>query len=177
MGWLSSTAWPTRTAIRDHVRSELIESGNIIKKDALVGNHYWAAVTAKDGRTCIFLALLRSDGPNYGWGYKDMDEFSGPYETDIPLSVLNAADPLDRFTDYGPGLGYAKSFREKAYAAISEKSRRKGLLKGLKPGDVVTLANTKANPFTIVTIEPLRGYGADGMLYRLPKSRLSSVGV
>lgn len=197
MGWLFSESWPTASAMRDHLRDELRTSGYEIVKDALVayGRRYYAAVkftgtekTAPDypglGKTSIFVALLAKHGGDYpGWGYKDMGESSGPNEVDCPLSVLDAASPVEELYT-GSSLEWATNWRARVRAHWASKTASRATVKTLKPGDKVWLKNTRDNPFTI-TERPawhpgrgagkLYGYGASGGFYRLPKTRIERV--
>lgn len=194
MGWLFSESWPTASAMRDHLRKELRHSGYEIVKDALTsyGRHYYAAVKflgrpetdpscAGLGKTGIFVALLDRD-PSSGWGYKDMSETMGPCEVDCPLSVLDAADPIDVVYSDWPdtpegGRAWARGWREKVRAYHAEKAASRATAKALKPGDRVWLKRTKDNPFTIASVDgrKLRGYGASGVLYRLPRTKIERV--
>lgn len=111
MGWLfMNDAGANKATLVQRFRAPgYWNDGAELLADRVVGNHYWAAVKRLDGehagRVFIFLALMKSGGPNSGWGYKDMDETIGPFYYDCPLALLNmATDP-----PYGP---YAAEWRQ-----------------------------------------------------------------
>lgn len=200
MGWLYSSGWPTASAVRDHLREQLTAGGSVIKKDALVayGHRYYAAVTnAKDGKTSVFCALINGDKrdgyPSYG--YKDMNEFMGPCDVDCPLSVLDAADPLDsrEAWGYGPepaprpsgnvqgdGFTWATEWRKRVRAYWAAKATSRAAAKTLKSGDRVWIRNAAGNPFKVYTYTSgtgsVRLYDANGRgPYRVPVTRIERV--
>lgn len=64
-------------------------------KNRRVGNNLWCLVRWSDGSTLIRLEKLqayREKGEPTDWGYKSIDECSGPSEVNCPLSLLKAAD-------------------------------------------------------------------------------------
>ena len=75
----------------------------------VVGNHFWGLVeTIATGKKYIWLGLMMGGGRDSGWGYKSLDEFSGPYHYDCPLSLLDQASELED----GKG-GFAANWRLK----------------------------------------------------------------
>lgn len=61
-------------------------------RHSVVGNHLWTLLECPDGRITIALDLMAGGGKQgMGWGYKGVDEESGPYVYDCPLSLLDAA--------------------------------------------------------------------------------------
>jgi hypothetical protein len=176
--------------MRDHLREELTRNGlNTIKGDALTkrAHNYWAAVTGKDGKTFIFLALINGSPRGGGYGYKDMDEFSGPVEDDCPLKILDLADPLPPCSRPAEcstkkeswekcSNCWASEFRTRVRAHHAARRAKLALQKTLKPGDKVWLKNVKDNPFTVSSVLPFRGYDVKGYgPYRLPKTRVDRV--
>ncbi len=174
MGWLYCSAWNDAKAMRDELRKDLSVNHTIVK-DALVayGRHYYAAVKSnKTGDINIFVALLERSKD--GWGYKDMDESMGPVIHDCPLSVLDAADPVEKLYT-GLSLEWATNWRAAVRAHWAKRAASRSTVKTLKVGDVVNVVRAADNPFTIASLEPLRGYGKGGTLYRLPKNRIAKV--
>lgn len=164
MGWLFSTAWPTASAMRDHLRDELTRSGWTLKGDALTayGRRYYA-VTERDGEPAtIFVALLDSHGRDGGWGYKDMDEGMGPYVTDCPLRLLDLAGP--------PRNETAAKWRDRVRAFHAGRRAGAAVVKVAKKGDKVWLTG-RPNPYTVLgrRKSTLIGYRSDGAgPFRLP---------
>jgi hypothetical protein len=181
MGWTYSESWGSASAMRDHLRESLHGSGYEIAKDALVayGHRYYAAVT-KEGKTSIFVALINGDKRN-GFGYKDMAESMGPCDVDCPLSVLDAASPIEEL--YGPVTGdgsakWATDWRAKVRAYHAKRAEGRARAKALAPGDLVWVTGARGNPFTISSVNPKRVLATspdyDGVV-RLPKARIERV--
>lgn len=181
MGWLYSESWGSPSAMRDHLRYELKISGYEIVKDALVayGHRYYAAVR-KDGVTTIFVALINGSKSG-GYGYKDLSETMGPCDVDCPLSVLDAADPIDvAYADWpdrpDTGRAWARDWRAKVRAHWAAKAASRTAAKGLKPGDKVWVKFGAHSPYEVASVgTKVLGYGTNGMLYRLPKGRIDRV--
>jgi hypothetical protein len=76
---------------------------------------------------------------HYNFGYKDMEETSGPYGCEAPLSILAACselqDPIGPLPEYG-SLKSARDYRARCASVAAQKK----LKRGLKPGNKVTLA-------------------------------------
>jgi hypothetical protein len=100
----------------------------------VVGNHFWGLVeTIATGKKYIWLGLMMGGGRNMGWGYKSMDEFSGPYHYDCPLSLLEQASELE-----GDG-GYALKWREKVRQYHTDKKVKAKMC----AGTVISYNNSK----------------------------------
>ena len=181
MGWLYSEAWPTASAMRDHLRDSLTRSGYDIVKDALThyGRHYYAAIR-KDGKTFIFVALIERD--RIGYGYKDMDESMGPNNVDCPLSILDAASPVEDLYSGDP-LEWATKWRANVRAFHAAKKASRASAKSVKLGDKVWIANARGNPFTVASVgratKKIYGVSDDpsygGYWVKLPVSRIERV--
>ena len=104
MGWTwyhatertdSGRVSPSRE-IRKEMRRGLGER-SIILDDAFVKGVYYAAV--RDNETNEVWALVCKTGTStkdyFDFGYKDMDEFMGPYEHDCPDCILDLLTPTD----------------------------------------------------------------------------------
>lgn len=75
----------------------------------------------------------------YNFGYKDMTETMGPYGCEAPLSIITKCSPLQ--DPIGPQPGYsmlrsATEYRERCKVKAEVKATKRGL----KPGNVVILA-------------------------------------
>lgn len=102
----------------------------------VAGTFYAAVETPREpGKVWALIALTHrvpSDAHNFG--FKDMSEDMGPYETRAPLAVLNALTPTDH--------KYALEWRER----VARHHEQRKALRGLKHGDQVVLS--KALEFT-----------------------------
>ena len=89
---------------------------------AVVGNHLWSLIERRaTGERLITLHLMESgahSGPRTGWGYKTLDESSGPSAADCPLRILDAA------TDAPPGYATAWRARVRQYHQDAAKTRK-----------------------------------------------------
>lgn len=193
MGWTYCDRWPKATSVRDELRRNLgglleplprrtqadavvaamAESNRRgIVKDALVAysHRYYAAFRPGDGSTTIICSLLNhgNDGTGDCWGYKDMDESCGPTDVDCPLSILDLA------TDPAPNE-WATEWRSKVRAYWAERRAVVARANALVVGAKIHLTNTKDNPFVITSVKPLYGYRASGIVYRLPRTRISHI--
>ena len=92
-----------------------------IVKDALVGNHYWAAVK-RDNDTVSVIEIMLRKGPNRGEIlYKSIPETYGPIDCDCPMSLIRICSE--------PENTYAAQWRYKAEQhAADTKALRKRLL-------------------------------------------------
>lgn len=106
MGW--TVGYKSRDELIGYVTSPSHFSvGYELVKTSIVGNNVWSLVRRPDGSTLISLDLVRAfreKGQSTEWGYKGIDECSGPSEVNCPLSLLNAAD--------APRGEYAASWRQ-----------------------------------------------------------------
>lgn len=106
MGWLfrCDPRYKRDDLIKDLRRPDRWSAGTTLLQACTKGNHHW--YLAKTGDTIwIGLDLMQGGGRNQGWGYKDMDETVGPYQTDCPISYINKASPTEH--------EYANAWRKK----------------------------------------------------------------
>jgi hypothetical protein len=94
----------------------------------VVGNHIWQLVQRPDGTKFITLDLIAKERGG-AWGYKNMDEDSGPYYFDCPLTLLDKADP--------PATPNATAWRAKVWEYADRLKRLKREMQTLKPGSVI----------------------------------------
>jgi hypothetical protein len=94
MGWLFSDRWPTRGDLIEHLVQDNEQCKTL--KHCCVGNNLWMVRELRpcDGAAERFIILCMmqrraSDVHNMQWGYKDIDETMGPYQTSCPLSYID----------------------------------------------------------------------------------------
>ena len=111
MGWL----YNTRPQSKDSFVQEILDhnfgpsSKFTLLDRSLRGNRLWVLVQSHGHDPAIGLFLLQR-GRDGCWGYKDLDESSGPYYYDCPLRWLNQApEPLMRT---GSHLGSGRTWRD-----------------------------------------------------------------
>lgn len=130
MGWLFGHS--TKKELVDHLLSQ--GGPNIELVDhSLVGNNLWLLYKLKDkpDERVIVLCLLGAarGHPDYcRWGYKDIDESMGPYETGCPERLLAQSTDMSE---------NAVAWRAKCRATHQSGSAHKKWIKTLKPGDKV----------------------------------------
>lgn len=128
-----------------------------------VGNNLWIvherntdADPSLDHRV-LSLCLLASSRD--GWGYKDMSESMGPYESDCPLKFL------DMVPDPG---GYATAFRERVRVFHAAKTQKRKAMKALAVGQrVQMIPGCSVESLTLASLKPLIGYDETGKRYRI----------
>ncbi len=139
MGW-TYTHKPKTQSVRDFFDKEFgphQDDGSRILDCAVVNmREAYIAYRMKSGAIFCVVCLLdyrKGDFP-YDFGYKDMDEASGPYAANCPKRILDLLSPIEDCLD-GDGLGakYAREWRE----ACRENLKRSQKLTGLKAGDVL----------------------------------------
>lgn len=94
MGWLFGHY--DRRSLIEH-----LTNGNGVKtlKRCFRGNNMWAVQETKGGVVFACLYMLhgnpRVTNDPCNWGYKDVDETMGPYQTDFPVSWLDLLSPTE----------------------------------------------------------------------------------
>jgi hypothetical protein len=151
MGWL--IGWADRKSLVQHLCED---NGVKTVKRFFSGNDLWTVQETKTGDRFICLYKMVG-GRNQDWGYKDIDEASGPFEETCPLSFFDMV-PC-------PTYGYAVEFRERCKAAHARKQMP------LVKGDVVRLTNGET--YTISEVgRRLRGHDVHGQTFRIPRRML-----
>lgn len=108
MGWLFGHY--DRRSLVEH-----LTNGNGVKtlKRCFRGNNMWAVQETQEGVVFACLYLLRGNprvtNDPCNWGYKDVDETMGPYQTDFPVSWLELLSP----TDSKYAIEWRKAVRER----------------------------------------------------------------
>lgn len=164
MGW-DFTSGATKKDII-HERTQPYEDANV-RLNTLVhcvrGNCLWMVKEVLKKKTneverFIELDLLeKNKGENWeGWGYKDMDESMGPYYYSCPVEYL----------DMVPVVA-CQSWRDLVREHAAKQARK------LELGATYSLTEgCTPKTLRIVSLKPLRGYSADGRLYRTSKKYL-----
>lgn len=124
MGWsFNCSASIGRKQLIEQLRDpSRFSAGCTIVRSSVVGNHHWYLLRDPKGNVSIGLDLMAGGGKGSGWGYKSLDESSGPYYFDCPLSFLDEASAPTH---------YAAEWRESArkhHAAKAAIKPRAGLV-------------------------------------------------
>ena len=142
MGWLFG--WRSRKELVQH----LIEgNGPKTLKHCSVGTNLWCVhetMMTKDGHddnvrwACIYLIKGPPYGreDNHGWGYKDVDETMGPYETSFPCTWLELLTPT--------ASKYANEWRAKVKARGEKLKRMVIGSRWVGPGGMFTIVQRKS---------------------------------
>ena len=131
MGWTFSILNTSRKAHIESLTSHRrFHNGYTPITYRVVGNHVWQLVQRPDGTKYITLDLIAKER-NGGWGYKSLDEDSGPYYFDCPLTLLDKADP--------PSTANATAWRAKVWEYADRLKRLKREMQNLKPGTVIVV--------------------------------------
>ena len=162
MGWTYHSLIATRSAMVEHLRTQLVGRYTVVRAST-VGNHWWAVIANREsGKRSIFLALM-AGGRRDGWGYKDMDESAGPCYYDCPLGFFDLAPP--------PESEHAAGWRDKVRAYHTAKRERPTP----QPGLIVEYGGHR---YTLDRpCGPRKGWHvtrADGVLFRMKANQLAN---
>lgn len=108
-----------------------------VLKSAMKGSVYYAAVKRVDktnGDSIVFGAVFLTSTDRRSWcdfGYKDMDETCGPYESECPKSILELLTETDSEC--------AKEWRERCWANVNRPKDKS--LASVKIGQVIEFNN------------------------------------
>jgi hypothetical protein len=178
MGWMFG--WNTRKELVDHL---LNDNGLTTIKHCFKGNNLWCVhetTTTKAGYggnvRWIALYLLRGRDKCdkrtgkydlHGWGYKDMDESSGPHYYNCPLGYIEMVEAYEKLRDHAP-LGYAAEWRVKVRAHHQRATQKLAL------GQMIKLYG---NEYQVTADLGRRGYMISNQCYdyRVPKRLLKDV--
>lgn len=169
MGWLFSPRWGNREELRHHL---VAENGVNVLKSCWKGNNLWAVqeYTYKEGPETgktvryICLYLCQNGGENQGWGYKDVSEDMGPYQTNCPVSYIELVEAHEREHGYEP-TSYAPEWRAKVREGVAKRQRK------LNVGDKIKLYG---HEYTVGKYLGRRGYLIQNSMYDY-RMRLSQV--
>ncbi|MBV1702883.1 MAG: hypothetical protein KGQ46_13800 [Hyphomicrobiales bacterium] len=107
MGWLTMTTLGRHATMPDYLDDQFTyerpDHRCKVLRSAMVGRTYYAAVEfiKIEPNELLVIALICQtsyhprDREGYKYGYKDMDESAGPYESDCPASILDLLTPTD----------------------------------------------------------------------------------
>lgn len=129
-----------------------------------VGDDYQVLETGRSGRA-IYLAVRHPQGyvfgmvclfhlaprSYYNFGYKDMDESTGPYEDNCPEKVYRHLTPLEEMPHVNE---YSRDWRERVEANLAAKRA----MPKIKKGDTIILDE----PITLTNGDSLREFVFDG---------------
>lgn len=162
MGWLFGHY--NRKSLIEH-----LTNGNGVKtlKRCFKGNNMWAVheYEHSDGTKVRYACLYLIKGnprvqyDPYNWGYKDVDETMGPYQTDFPVSWLDLLSPTDS--------QYAIEWR-KAVRARGEAMKRCVIGSEWCSGDKRYTVVRRRSPSSLVVKDEW------GQMYRISPARLST---
>jgi hypothetical protein len=103
VGWTTLHRKPgmsDREFFENEFPTTLVEHGEIVACST-VRNVFYAAVRNNDkaayepGKTWALVVLIQRTRGHYNFGYKEMDETMGPYESHAPAKVLDALSSTD----------------------------------------------------------------------------------
>ena len=164
MGWLFSQG-QTRAQLIDRLTKPWTYQEKGVTSTCLAhtarGNVLWTVweQAHADGSKQRFIGCdLMKPQAGYGWGFKDMEESSGPYYYTCPLSYL---DMVPEVTN--------QEWRDKV-RKYHERTGRK-----LTVGDRVALIGSTVEWVRITELKPLLGIGNDGRVYRISRRFLGDV--
>ena len=128
-----------------------------------------------DGKPTVrYIAVHLLGKSNGDWGSKDMDETSGPYNYDCPLSYLDEATE--------PANEWARQWREKVRAHHATKATQKATAKRVAVGCKVRLSARYGGVLAEVTrTEKTKVFGTllegkyKGGHYKLPRAGIVEV--
>lgn len=184
MGWLFTNGQTRKTLIEQQTKNRdwKNKDGSEVTTRALkhcykgglrAGVLYivWERTTTKPGEKPETMRFIEIDMLQYsnsggirGWGYKDMDCCSGPYQTSCPVSYLELCPPHD-------DRQWCAGWHEKVREAAAKRTDARKLANSLKVGDVIELVpGYNFSTLTITSVKPLR---ANGM--KLPSKAIKRV--
>ena len=146
-----------------------INSGRVLSSKWAGWNKLWMLVEQtfigpdETGETCshvrrfIVLNLVQSIPAHGEWGYKTVEESSGPVEVDAPLSWLSQVT--------APHNEWSKEWRQR----VRDYHRKRGTGVQIKPGMLVSY---RGNPVVVANARPLTVH-MDGYVYRVKRSAIS----
>jgi hypothetical protein len=160
MGWSITVGATRREIIKRRTRRE--ENDSAVREciaNAVRGNNLWTVweITRKPGgdkERFIGLDLLGTDGEG-NWGYKDLEESTGPCEVNCPLSFL---DLVPQAANEG--------WRERVRAYHARVGQKVAV------GQTLRLVNASIPRVTVTSVRPLLGTYM-GRTYRVARRFLA----
>lgn len=117
MGWTYFHK-PREVTVKDWFKSTWSERVEVLDIAIVKMRTLYAACRYKDSGKVFAAVFLLGYAPNdhYNFGYKDMDETVGPYESECPESILKLLTPTDS--------EYAIKWRERCWAKVHARKAR-----------------------------------------------------
>lgn len=101
----------------------------------------------------IYMLQYSNSGGLKGWGYKDMDCCSGPYQTSCPVSYLELCPPHK-------DSKWCAGWHENVRKAATKRADARKLVNSLKVGDVIELVpGCNFSTLTVTSVKPFRANG------------------
>ena len=131
-------------------------------KYALHGNHLWGVferiisekATNKEIERIRWISLfLLAKERNYGYGYKDMDEYSGPYYWDCPIKFLDLAPRIEKDDESGYSLKWREGVKSYWKNQHDKVENKKNILSKIKIGTRIFIYGCKPDSFIITGID------------------------
>lgn len=153
MGWYYQNGRGTHAEID----AELQVTGRCYLTGAM--RHHWHAGRTADGTTFIALELIdrQSDGT---WGYKPIDESTGPSALDVPAALLAAVPD--------PRMAYSTEWR----ASVAESL---ALREAIKAAPVGSIISTGRREYRIVRKGASLVCTDGRTLWRVPRTHITAV--
>lgn len=192
MGW--TTCHKDWATIRDMFESHWISADpskvtyNVLETAQVGFNRAYAAIEKTNVETNkkeVFAAtyLIQFTKGYYNFGYKDMTEYSGPYNmNDCPLKILKLLTPIKKNErdNRDNSTQWARNWRARCWKY--QRTRKKN--KSLSVGTIIQLNyplhfsdGTEQDEFEVYLTKPLRFKSVNGYgVYRIKRSTLTAVG-
>ena len=169
MGW--SFNWSPSFGKEDLINRFLskgffVEGCSVIDS-RVTGSAFWA-VLEHDGKRAIWLALMAPGGKDEGYGYKGIDETSGPSRVDCPMVLIRQCTE--------PTNEYSRAWREEVKNHHAQQASLQKMQREIKAGLRLECAG-----MTFTTMQPA-GPGSrqgwvvkqegTGKLFRMPASQV-----
>jgi len=162
MGWLYSERWPTRKDLIAHLTKDNEHSKTL--KYCCVGNNLWMVKELPDGTRFILMCLMQFHGGSFCyWGYKDIDETSGPSAVNCPLSYIEMCTE--------PHNDYSREWRERVRQYHKLRNRK------LAIGDTFTYCSMQ---WQVCDTHGMQGWSItqlpeQGLVYRFHRRQMKHV--
>ena len=178
MGWLISYGDTKSETIARRTKTEVNAEGTrrwSYPKSCVRGNCLWKIMVIEDLKDGVWVEdirlialdlLAKGSRSDEGWGYKDIDETMGPYETSCPISYLDMV-PC-------PDSECARDWREKVRERAAGKQAVTEVIRAMKKGDTLYLKKgCKPEAIILSSKRPLRGH-VNGMAYKIPRRMIDA---
>jgi hypothetical protein len=131
----------------------------------------------KSKKVIAIVCLIHFNRGEFNFGYKDMEEFSGPYVFNCPKKILDLLTPLKE--DGKESTGWAKTWRDRCWENIKKNKDVPKLKEGMKirfNHPICFTNGEKIDTFYVKSVKPLRLSESKKdncwMNYRIKRNRL-----